>query len=543
MSARRRSAAETPALGWAAMVRWTWAQLTSMRTALALLFLLALAAIPGSFIPQQSTAEITVQDFATAHPLLNKVYRPLGMYHVYTSPWFSAIYILLFISLIGCIIPRIATFVRQLRGRPPRVPAHLDRLPASALVELDGDDAEEVLGRAESWLRRSHFRVVRRDAAAGAGLSAERGYLRELGNLVFHVSILFVLAGVAVTNLWGYKGDASVVVGEGFSNTLTQYDDMHTGALVNTDRLNPFTLLLKSFIVKFETGPVQTGAAREFDATVDVTADGKTTTRALEVNHPLEIDGTKVHLLGHGYAIHVTVRDGNGNIAYSGPVLFQPVNSNYRSLGVIKVPDARPERLAFEGFFLPSAAINPQTGPYSFFPDAWNPEVFLNAWYGKPAKETGIPENVYTLDKDGLTQVSKDGAVVSMALKPGQSYTLPNHLGSITFDGWSRWAHLQISRTPGLWLTVGSIGVAVAGLCLSLFIRPRRVWIRVSRRQDGTMQAEVGGLDRADARTGLEADVQHLAAAASGREASSIEVRTRTWGAASSDAAQEGERA
>ena len=80
-------------------VRWAWGQLTSMRTALALLFLLALATIPGSMIPQSTVSPISVLDFQREYPTLNKILEPLGMYHVYTSPAFSAVYLLLFISL------------------------------------------------------------------------------------------------------------------------------------------------------------------------------------------------------------------------------------------------------------------------------------------------------------------------------------------------------------------------------------------------------------------------------------------------------------
>lgn len=508
-------------------LRWVWTQITSMRTALLLLFLLALTAIPGSFIPQQNITPIRVSDFAKAHPLLDRIYRPLGFYHVYTSPWFSAVYMLLFVSLIGCIVPRVGVYLRALRTPPPRMPRRLDRLPESASIAFAG--REEAVESASAWLRAHHFRVARRDEGDVLGLSAERGYLREFGNLVFHISAIVVLVGVAVTNLYGYKGTSTVVTGQGFSNTITQYDQMHAGPLVNVDRLHPFTLLLKKFVVQFETGPVQTGAARKFDATIGVTADGKTVTDDLQVNHPLTIDGTKVHLLSEGYAINVTVRDGQGNVAYSGPVVFQPVDPNFRSLGVIKVPDARPQRLAFQGFFLPTAVIDAQQGPHSVFPDALNPELFLNVWAGPPAKETGIPENVFTLNTTGLTQLKNGKDLLRIELAPGSSYTLPNHLGTITFNGWSRWAQLQISRQPGLWITVGAIGVAVLGLCLSLFMRPRRLWIRLKPQPDGTMLAEAGGLDRADARTGLNDDVRQLVAAATGCAPDEVQVRSRGW--------------
>ena len=62
-----------------------------------------------------------------------------------------------------------------------------------------------------------------------------------------------------------------------------------------------------------------------------------------------------------------------------------------------------------------------------------------------------------------------------------------------------------------------ALGVAVMGLCLSLFVRPRRVWIRIRRGEAGPSVVEVGGLDRADARAGLTEDVAELAAELSQR--------------------------
>jgi len=270
---------------------------------------------------------------------------------------------------------------------------------------------------------------------------------------------------------------------------------------------------LKAFRVKFETGSVQRGAARLFSADVEVIdrpgAAPRSTT--LEVNKPVQIGGTKVHLIGHGYAPRVTVRDGDGNVAYSGPVVFLPQDGNFTSAGAIKAPDARPERLAFQGFFLPTAVLDDQ-GPRSAFPDALNPALFLNAWYGPPKVENGVPENVYSLDTKGLTQF-KDGTgdTLRLALQTGDRITLPDGRGSIQLDGWDRWVKLQVGNTPGMPILLGSIGAAVLGLCLSLFIRPRRVWIKAGH-QDGSSLVEVGGLDRADARAGLTEDVAELAA-------------------------------
>ena len=512
----RESAAESkgpdrpdlPRLGWRGGLRYLWTQLTSMRTALILLFALALAAIPGSLVPQRRISPVRVSDFINEHPRLGPIYDRVGLFSVYTSPWFSAIYLLLFVSLVGCIIPRVAMYARALRARPPKTPRNLTRLPAYAKADI-ADQDDGVLGRAAAALRQRHYRVD----TAGDSVAAERGYLREAGNLVFHISLVFVLVGVAIGALWGFRGTTVVVVGQGFSNNLTQFDDFSAGSQFSEADLAPFSVTVKDFDVRFETGPVQRGAARLFRANVEVTErpGAAPHQEVLEVNKPLRIGGTTVHLIGHGYAPKVTVKDAQGNVAFSGPVVMLPQDGNFTSVGAIKAPDARPERLAFEALFLPTAVLDDQ-GPHSVFPDALNPAMFANVWYGPPRVETGKPENVYSLDPTGLRQLRQaDGQPVRIALKIGDGVTLPDGKGSIQLDGWVRWVKLQIGDTPGVPISLVALAFAVTGLCLSLFVRPRRVWIRV-RSEPGHRVVEVGGLDRADARAGLTEDVAELVA-------------------------------
>lgn len=488
-------------------LRWCWTQLTSMRTALILLFLLALAAVPGSMIPQSSISPIEVSDFKDANPGLDVFFEPLGMYSVYSSVWFSAIYLLLFVSLVGCILPRIILYARSLTKPPPSLPSRPGRLPVNERTALPGA-AEEGLDRAEVWLRSKRYRTRR----FAEGVSAERGYSREAGNLVFHCGLVVLLVGLAWSSLLGFQGSAIVVEGKSFSNAITQYDEFSSGGWRDTDSLEEFTITVDEFHTEFETGDVQRGAARRFDADVTYTSDGASREDLIQVNKPLITDGgTQINLLGHGYAPYVTVTDGNGDLAFSGPVVFLPQDGNFSSVGVVKVPDARPQRLAFEGYFFPTAVLDEQ-GPRSVFPDAANPELFLNAWKGEPQQETGIPQNVFSLDTTGLEPVQGDGnEVLRVQLTPETGIELPDGLGTVTFDGWSRWVKLQVSQTPGNTLTLVALMVAVAGLCVSLFVRPRRLFVRL----DGS-DAVVGGLDRTDAATGLEEEVAALTRAVGG---------------------------
>ena len=169
------------------LARWSWRQLTSMRTALVLLLLLALAAIPGSVIPQEDIDSLKVSQWRDDHPRLAPIWDRLDLFSVYSSVWFSAIYILLMVSLVGCIVPRLLVYARALRAKPPKAPRNLSRLPESTSYETDVAP-EVVLARAAKVVRRRRYRV---EWAEGSdSVAAERGHLREAGNLVFHLAVI-----------------------------------------------------------------------------------------------------------------------------------------------------------------------------------------------------------------------------------------------------------------------------------------------------------------------------------------------------------------
>src|SRR3954451_750582 len=162
-----------PALRPKEFARWAWRQLTSMRTALILLFLLALAAIPGSVVPQKAVDSVRASQWREQHPQLTPIYEKLGLFSVYDSVWFSAIYLLLMVSLVGCIVPRLRVYWRSLRAKPPAAPRNLGRLPAYIAVESD-EAADVLLDRAPSALRSRRYKVVESGPQA---ISAERGRL------------------------------------------------------------------------------------------------------------------------------------------------------------------------------------------------------------------------------------------------------------------------------------------------------------------------------------------------------------------------------
>lgn len=498
---RSESVIGGPTLGIVGWVRWFWRQLTSMRVALILLFMLSLGAVPGSLVPQTGVDEIKAQAFKDAHETLTPLYEKLQFFDVYSSVWFSAIYILLFVSLIGCIVPRSWQFVGQLRSRPPGAPKRLDRLPAYTTWRT-GAEPEQVREAALTLLEGRRFRAH----TAGNAIAAEKGYLREAGNLAFHVALIVMLVAFAWGQLFKSEGGKLIVEGDGFSNTLTQYDDFKSGSQFGIDELEPFSFKLDAFDGTYEKNGPQRGTPRTFEAKVSYSQGGADKKAVIRVNEPLKVGDSKVYLIAHGYAPAVTVKDGRGKVVFHGAVPLLPVDNNITSTGAIKVMDGyrdkngKKEQLGFQAFFVPTFAGAGKGTMFSQFPGLDFPVMALTGFHGDLRVDSGLPQNVYQLDKSKMKQFTDaSGNKLAQRLLPGETMTLPGGAGSITFEkDVKEWASFQVSQQPGNGLALTGAIAAIAGLTGSLFIQRRRVWVRAVRGEGGVTVVEMAGLGRSE---------------------------------------------
>jgi len=497
------------ATGW---LRWLWRQLTSMRTALLLLFLLALAAVPGSVFPQQGVNPIKVSTWVAAHPGIGPFMQRMGVFDVYASPWFASVYLLLFISLIGCVVPRMRLHWRAATSAPPAAPRNLSRMQNFTSLESQ-EEPQKVLDTAKARLKGARWKVIDGTDASGSWISAEKGYLRETGNLIFHLSLILILVAVAVGGLFGWKGNVIVKTGNGFSDTLTQYDVWGGGRFVNPAHLPPFSFALADFQVQFDRAVSDRGSPQLFRATVNYRTDPRAPlqTSIVQVNEPLSVDGAKVYLVGHGYAPHFIIKDAHGHQIYNDAVVTLPQDGNFTSTGVIKLPDASPQ-LGFDVVFYPTWI---PTSITSAFPAPDNPAVYLDVWRGDTGMNSGVPQSVYTLDKSHMVLLGRHPSLI-----PGQTWTLPKGAGTITFAGWQRWASFQIAYDPGKNIALAAAVIALLGLMSSLFVRRRRIWVKALAGPQGTT-VEVAGLNRvegADMTADVEYVVHHLSPDAPGTD-------------------------
>ena len=491
-------------LGLTGWLRWAWRQLTSMRTALILLFLLAIGSVPGSVLPQEGVDPSAVSQYYTAHPALAPILSKLSLFNVFAAPWFAAIYLLLFLSLAGCVLPRTFRLVGSARQKPPRAPRYLGRLPLSASYATALSPAQ-ALDAGARQLGAKRFRLRTGDG----WISAEKGYLREIGNLLFHIALLALLASVGLGGIFGYKANRLLVAGQSFADTPTALATYHPGRLVNATDLAPFSITLNSFRASYVGSGPEQDQPLTFNAALSytVTPGARTQHYDLQVNHPLVIDGASIYLIGHGYAPEFSVTDGAGKVVFAGPVPFIPVDqSGLTSEGVIKVPDASPTQLGFAGVFLPTAAD--QNGQLvSVYPAALQPRVSLVSYAGNLGLNNGPSQSVYQLDTSGMHQL----AVAPRPLSVGQSITLPHGEGKLTFTGYRQWISLAITHDPGQLPALISAFLALGGLILSFMVRRRRVFLRAAAGPDGQTIVNFGGLARSDAAGGFEVEFAELA--------------------------------
>ncbi len=507
-------------------LRKAWHWLTSMRTALALLFLLAAAAIPGSLLPQRSLNETNVNEYIASNGKVAEIYDKLQLFDVFESVWFQAIYLLLAVSLIGCIIPRSWDHYKAWRSKPTRAPRYLEKMPLHAAATSERS-FDELQASAKKMLGTWRFTEVQpdEDRAGAYSISAERGYARELFNLIFHIGLVAILAAVALGKFFSYEGMVIVVTQSGsyenatkvdqsteFCNTSTSnFDSFRAGALFDGTGLNPFCFIAHDFTAKY----LSNGQAEMFTSNISY-AEGQDIYKdesewqgyQLQVNHPLRLSTDRVYLQGQVYAPTVTIEWPNGE-KRTQTMQFQPTETTrFLSSGAMRFdppagmyPDLyerRQNQIALQGLFAPTAEWTGENGKMlaSAYPALTDPALAIDIYRGDAGLDTGVAQSIFSLDSS-LMHSGQLQKVDRVNLTQGESVTLDDGT-KLTFDGASEFANYQISHNPAQTPLLIAALTMLLSLVGSLVIKRRRVWVRLRPNEDGTTQVEMGGLARTD---------------------------------------------
>lgn len=453
-----------------------WRSLRSMRTALVLLLLLALASVAGSLVPQVGAADARIAQTFIEHPVRARIYDAIGLFDVYGTWWFTLIYVLLFVSLVSCIVPRTRATLRTLRARP--APARdLDALRHHVEIRVPLA-AEEALAGARRVLRRRRFRV--RDAGEGDGggpaLAGEKGAAREIGSLVFHWAFLLLLVGVVWGRGTGFSGKAVIVEGETWVEAHANYDGrIREGRFFGEDHAGA-RITVESFTATYRL----TGQPKDFVTRAVISeADGSDArTVDIRVNEPASVGHVRFYQYGYGWApvIRVTA---DGETVADGPVAC---SQGTPPAGVS--PLQIPWECVLE---LPS--LDPQVAiRFKLWPDSRNLFGLLEAGLAMPMIREYNPVMTYEAFAGDLLadRVRSVGDLDTTALEPvaegvlgaGQTVDLPEGV-TLSFPDLRRYTVLEVARDRGTGLVFVAAILVLGGLLASLYGSRRRVWVAV----------------------------------------------------------------
>ncbi|MGH3801640.1 MAG: cytochrome c biogenesis protein ResB, partial [Pseudonocardiaceae bacterium] len=274
---------------------------------------------------------------------------------------------------------------------------------------------------------------------------------------------------------------------------------------VDGTALTPFCVQVDGFTPTY----LSTGQPQEFRASIRYQGPGDLTAGTwhpdqLAVNDPLRMGGTRVYLLGHGYAPQFTVTFPDGQ-QRSGLVQWRPVDiatmlsegaTKFDPPGVTDDAVRRTRQLAITGLFAPTAAFQGALLS-SGFPDLLDPAVAIDVLQGDLGNNSGRGQSIFSIDQS-MVDSGRLKQVARQNLFPGEQLTLPD--GTVVrFDAVTRFVSLQVAYDPAQRWVLGFAVLVLGGLGLSLAVKRRRFWVRVTPAgPDGTV-VELGGLARTEA--------------------------------------------
>jgi cytochrome c biogenesis protein len=482
-----------------------WRTLRSMRTALILLLLLALASVAGSLLPQLPNSPERVASYLRDHGLWGTFLDRAGFFDVFGSWWFTLITVLLFVSLVACLIPRTRATWRALRSRPVQA-REIDafRHYAELTVPVEADVAYEVARRT---MRRRRFRVAA-DPAARA-LAGEKGAAREVGSLLFHWAFILLLVGVIWGKGTGFTGYALIVEGDTWIDAQANYDGQIREGAFFGGNFTGIGVKLNSFESRFRN----TGQPMDFVSNVELLApDGSPIrTQDIRVNHPAQIDGLSIYQINWGWAPVIEVRDADGTLLTRQKVVMElePVPTGAQGVpafampwhGVVKVTSIEPQMAIDLELYPDSRAYFQQltTGQPVAMLTEFDPVIRYTVWRGPILDPSPTTLDTTLMKKTGtgivgagrtsaLESAPTAGIQVGQQLQPDETAKVT----SLNFPALRRYSVLQVSRDRGVPIVLLAAILILLGLLPALYTSRRKVWVRV-RPENGGAALALGG--------------------------------------------------
>lgn len=300
--------------------------LNSLPAAIVAILILALLAIVGTLIPQESMGITSADYVARFGEHKYRLLKSLGFTNIYNTVYFNIVFLWVGISSVVCSVSRLHRTLR-LWLRPTHAYSRrfftARREPGRLYRESVPDSPEKLQGQ----LKQAGFRThLVRDADGSASIYADRGFVRKWASVVFHFAFILILVGGVIGRIFGFEG--MVAVPDGGSNTVTVKLAENKAPLVrwlvSGAPSSHYELRLRKFDIEYDQHlqppkylaelPASESALREYlyyyvkDYVSDLTvqSNGNERHKLVKVNHPLRIGGTNFYQTSYiqqGYVV------------------------------------------------------------------------------------------------------------------------------------------------------------------------------------------------------------------------------------------------
>ncbi len=371
--------------------------------------------------------------FAAYAPPLARLILRLNIDDIYHAPYYVGIIGLILLSLAVC------TFKRVIPARLPALrPVVIEKIPLNATIAVRGDEAG-VARRVETFFRDRGWQIRKRDFNGTEWTFADKHNWARRGVLVAHIGFTIVAAGTCVYWAKGFAGEMPLAVGQ---TTAVP----HSNATI---RLNAFRYKIQPIMTK--SGMVYQPI--DYVSSVTVNRNGAVKDAVIRVNHPLDIGGTLFYQSSYGFATRFS-------ISHQGTPVRALSDKLYATGDSFTLPGS--DRRVDVAQFVPT--VDRQTGQPSADPRVNDPAVAL--------------------------QVSQNGIPAGAALVPFKTWINVGDGWRIVPQRYLMLSGLQYRYDPGVALVGIGAFVLLAGLVISFYFLPARLFVRV--RQSAPHTCSVG---------------------------------------------------
>jgi cytochrome c biogenesis protein len=417
-----------------------WKTLSSVRLALLIISLLAITSIIGTILPQGEPFSFYTERFGPQNAIIFDILAFDDMYYSY---WFQALLIVLCLNLIVCTYTRLPGTLKIIKKDNSNVDIGKFKQGKDCFVFDTTSDKSTAVDSVTKALEELNIKVKLKESGKEHLFFHERGAWTRLGAYIVHLSILVIVFGAVIGNIYGFKASVMVPEGSSVDFVFSRDDDNQRIPL-------QFDVFCKDFNIDY----YKDGTPKEYKSDLTIVEEGREVfQKSITVNAPL---------------------------TYKGITFYQ---SSYQQIpNEFSIQISKQNDKDSEGRSSQSRIFSTKT-------------KIANSW-----DEAQATFKIVATSKDGhghgpyeILFDDEDKKPVTFTIDDNASTVIKRKSGTYTFLIEQRFATgLQVVKDPGLWIVYIGFGVMLFGLFVCFFTSHRNIWISITA-GDTTTTVFVGG--------------------------------------------------